>query len=446
MVQVNQSSRITSVLGKHMSSRLPGFYRKTIQERIQNLSALGHFSSAEGSLLESSSLTSEQASVMVENVIGTFALPLAIGANLLCNGKDILVPMVVEEPSVVAAVSNMARLVRQSGGFRTTSDPSVMIGQIQLSPVENVSRCLEILNEHKDELIERSRNLHPRLVERGGGLRRIYFRHVRYDEPDETPVDMVIVHFELDCVDAMGANMINTVAEFMAPWIEHYTGESINLRILSNFATKRLARAFCSLPFSALKSDSRSGKLVAERIVDAYRFAYADPWRASTHNKGIMNGIDPVVIATGNDWRAIEAGAHTWAARTGQYRSLTKWWISGEQLHGRLELPMQVGTVGGSIRNHPQVPLCHKILGNPRAQELAEIITAVGLAQNLGALKALATDGIQQGHMKMHARNIAAQAGATQSEIASVVDILCKEGAFSTHSATEALRQIRLEQ
>lgn len=428
-----------------MSSRLPGFYRKTIPERIKTLSSIYSFSEREKELLHSSSLSAEQASVMVENVIGTFGLPLAIGANLVCNGQEILVPMVVEEPSVVAAVSNMSRLVRQSGGFKTESDDSIMIGQIQVSPVKDVSRCLKILEERKDELLKKARHLHPRLIERGGGLRRLYFRHVRYDEPDETPVDMIILHFELDCVDAMGANMINTVAEFMAPWIEHYTGESINLRILSNFATERLARATCAIPFSALNMGSMSGKQVAERIVDAYRFAYADPWRAATHNKGIMNGIDPVVIATGNDWRAIEAGAHAWAARTGQYRSLTKWWIEDEQLHGKLELPMQLGTVGGSIRNHPQVRLCLEILNNPRAQELAEIITAVGLAQNLGALRALATEGIQRGHMKMHARNIAVQAGASQSEIANVVDFLCKKGDFSTQTASEALRLIRLE-
>lgn len=426
-----------------MSSRLPGFYRKTIPERIKTLSSVHTLSESEKRLLHASSLSADQASVMVENVVGTFGLPLAIGANLVCNGKEILIPMVVEEPSVVAAVSNMSRLVRANGGFETESSSSIMIGQVQISPVKDVSRCLRILEEKKAELLEKARHLHPRLVERGGGLRRLYVRHIRYDEPDETAVDMIILHFELDCVDAMGANMINTIAEFMAPWIEHYTGESINLRILSNFATERLARASCSIPFSALEMASMSGKQVAERIVDAYRFAYADPWRAATHNKGIMNGIDPVVIATGNDWRAIEAGAHAWASRTGQYRSLTKWWIENEQLHGRLELPMQLGTVGGSIKNHPQVRLCLKLLGNPRAQELAEIITAVGLAQNLGALRALATEGIQRGHMKMHARNIAVQAGASQTEIANVVDFLCKKGDFSTHTATEALKQLR---
>ena len=347
---------------------------------------------------------------------------------------------------MVAAVSNMSKLVREHGGFTTEADASIMIGQVQISPVQDVSRCLEILNEKKDELLEKARHLHPRLIERGGGLRRLYFRHLHYNEPDELPVDMIILHFELDCVDAMGANMINTIAEFMAPWIEHYTGETINLRILSNFATERLARATCRLPFSALETKGMSGQQVAERIVDAYRFAYADPWRAATHNKGIMNGIDPVVIATGNDWRAIEAGAHTWAARTGQYRSLTKWWIENEQLNGKLELPMQLGTVGGSIKNHPQVRLCLKILGNPRAQELAEIITAVGLAQNLGALRALATEGIQRGHMKMHARNIAVQAGASQSEIANVVDYLCTQKEFSTHTAMKALEKLRREQ
>ncbi len=428
-----------------MSSRLPGFYRKTISERVKTLSSKYSLSKEEEELLRSSALSADQAAVMVENVIGTFGLPLAIGANLVCNGKELLIPMVVEEPSVVAAVSNMSRLVRKSGGFQTKSTASIMIGQIQISPVKDIAGCLEILESKKDLLLTKARHLHPRLIERGGGLQRIYFRPVRYDEPGENAVDMIILHFEIDCVDAMGANMINTVAEFLAPWVEHYTGEEINLRILSNYATERLATATCSLPFSDLETPDLSGKKVAQKILDAYRFAYADPWRAATHNKGIMNGIDPVVIATGNDWRAIEAGAHAWAAKTGQYRSLTKWWIAEEQLHGKLELPMQLGTVGGSIKNHPQVQLCLKILDNPKAQELAEIVTAVGLAQNLGALRALATEGIQRGHMKMHARNIAVQAGASQAEIPNVVDFLCEKRDFSTRTASEALRLIRLK-
>ena len=426
-----------------MSSRLPGFYKKTLQERIELLKESSALTNSDINQLQSDALSPSQASIMVENVVGTFALPLAVAPNFTCNGRDVLIPMVVEEPSVLAAVSNMARLVRRNGGFTTRSDDSIMIGQLQISPVTTPDETLKILESKKDELIESCRHLHPRLEQRGGGLRNISLRHVQYDEIGEEKIDMIVLHFELDCVDAMGANMINTIAEYMAPLVEEYTGEQVNLRILSNFATKRLASATCSIAFEDLGTDSYSGEEVAHRIVDAYRFAYADPWRAATHNKGIMNGIDPVVIATGNDWRAIEAGAHTWASRSGQYRSLTKWWISEGKLWGKLELPMQLGTVGGSIKNHPQVKTCMKILGYPRAQELAEIITAVGLAQNLGAIKALATEGIQRGHMRMHARNIAAQAGATDTELFDVVQYLCQKKDFSTHAAQEALKNIR---
>jgi len=241
----------------------------------------------------------------------------------------------------------------------------------------------------------------------------------------------------------MGANMINTVAEQLAPTIEHITGYSANLRILSNYATERLARAECRIPVKLLSYTPEDGTKVALVIVDAYRFAYADPWRAATRNKGIMNGIDPVVIATGNDWRAIEAGAHTWASRTGQYRSLSKWSLRDNILIGSLEIPMQVGTVGGCIRNHPQVQTNMKILGNPKASELAQIIVAVGLAQNLGALTALSTEGIQRGHMRMHARNIAVQAGASIDEVPKVVEVLSRTNQFSVSEAHNALTQLR---
>lgn len=402
--------------------------------------------------LQASALDLEKADVMVENVIGTFALPLAVAVNFTHNGRDILVPMVVEEPSVLAAVSNMSRLVRAHGGFTTDSDASIMIGQIQISPVRDVSQTMQILQDNKQQLLEHCAGLHKKLEERGGGLVDLYTRHVVYDEPGEDRVDMVVLHFELNCVDAMGANMVNTVAEHLAPLVEDLTKETVNLCILSNYATKRLARAHCSIPFHALIEKSQhqehtaryeQGKQVAMAIVDAYRFAYADPWRAATHNKGIMNGIDPVVIATGNDWRAIEAGAHAWASRTGQYRSMSKWWIENDHVHGKLELPMQIGTVGGCIRNHPQVAHNLQILGNPRAQELSEIMVAVGLAQNLGAIKALATEGIQKGHMRMHARNMAVEVGATAEELPKVVEYLCAQAHFSTSTAMEALENIR---
>jgi hydroxymethylglutaryl-CoA reductase len=359
------------------------------------------------------------------------------------NDKDILVPMVVEEPSILAAVSNMSKLVRRAGGFRTSSTPSNMIGQIQLSHITDVDEIVELLKSNRDELFVKANAMVPNLIERGGGIRDIEFRVVEYDEPGEPHHSMVVVQFVMDCVDAMGANMINTVAENLAPSIESITGHAVNLRILSNYATERLAKAVCSIPFALLGPTEEAGHEIAKGIVDAYQFAYADPWRAATHNKGIMNGVDPVVIATGNDWRAIEAGAHAWAARSGQYRSLTKWKLEDSALIGSLEMPMQVGTVGGCIRNHPQVQSNLKLLGHPTARELAEIIVAVGLAQNLGALNALSTEGIQRGHMKMHARNIAVQAGANLEEVSQVVEILCRKHAFSVTEASLALDTIR---
>ena len=269
-------------------------------------------------------------------------------------------------------------------------------------------------------------------------------RRVTYDEPGEPQVEMVVLHFYLDCVDAMGANMVNTVAERLAPEIETITGEVVGLRILSNLASRRLSRASCRIDPAHLSTKDVSGEDVADGIVNAYRFAWADPWRAATHNKGVMNGIDSVALATGNDWRAIEAGAHAWACRDGQYRALTSWKRDAEGfLVGSIELPMQVGTVGGPIKNHPTAATNLQILGLSRAGELAAIMAAVGLAQNLGALRALATEGIQKGHMRMHARNVAVQAGAQAAEIPAVVHQLCTDGDYSVSRARLALASLR---
>ncbi len=426
-----------------MSSRLPGFYRQTVQTRQNLLVAETPLVEDDIEYLSAKVLTIDTANLMIENVVGTFGLPMAVGVNIRVNEEDVIVPMVVEEPSILAAVSNMSKLVRQSGGFTATSTPSNMIGQIQLSNVPSPQSVIEKLSKEKQTLVDQANEILPSIRKRGGGVREMHFREVHYDEPGESPTSMVVIHFIMDCVDAMGANMINTVAEQLSPMIEHISGHPVNLRILSNYATERLAKASCAIPFNHLSNSLEDGRSVAEGIVDAYRFAYADPWRAATHNKGIMNGIDPVVIATGNDWRAVEAGAHAWASRTGQYRSLTKWFIRNETLYGELEMPMQVGTVGGCIRTHPQVQTNMKMLGHPKARELAQIIVSVGLAQNLGALNALSTEGIQRGHMKMHARNIATQAGATIEEVPLVVEALSKAHAFSVAKAKEVLLEIR---
>ena len=424
-----------------MTSRLPGFYKKRPQERRKIICA--HAEINDSAIFSSSALSLDRAELMIENVIGTFALPIGIAVNFSINGKDKLIPMVVEEPSIVAAVSNMARLVRPYGGFSASSESSVMIGQIQLLDIQDLNQAMERFSAIKPELIKRADLVHPRLKERGGGVEDMYARHVRYEEPNCTPNDMVVVHFLLNCVDAMGANMVNTIAETLSPIIEHELSCRVGLKILSNYATERLSKAQCSVPIHALSTNDISGHDVARGIVEAYQFAYADPWRAATHNKGIMNGIDAVALATGNDWRAIEAGAHAWASRSGQYRSLSRWWIQDEELHGSLTVPLQVGTVGGPIKTQPQVAANLKILNNPRAQELSSIMAAVGLAQNLGALRALATEGIQKGHMRMHARNVAVQAGAKGHEIAHLVCKMSEAHDFRLEFADHALQELR---
>jgi hydroxymethylglutaryl-CoA reductase len=425
------------------SSRIPGFYKLPPGKRREAIEAHADLKTDEVAALDGHALSMDQADLMVENVIGTFALPLGVGLNLLIDGRETVVPMAVEEPSVVAAVSNMAKLIRQAGGFTTKVDASEMIGQIQLVNVGDPAAVKAKLEQSIPELLSNAQGIHPRLNERGGGIRDVYVKHVTYDEPGQSVEHMIVVEFVLDCVDAMGANMVNTVAERLAPTVARISGERVGLRILSNLASRRLARASCILPAELFNAADLNGQDVIEGIANAYRFAWADPWRAATHNKGTMNGIDAVAIATGQDWRAIEAGAHAWAARDGQYRSLTRWTVEGDKLHGTIEVPMQVGTVGGTIKSHPTVAANLKILGNPRARTLAGIIVTVGLAQNLGALRALATEGIQRGHMRMHARHVAAQAGATGDEIIAVVNELCELQDFSVDAATTALKNLR---
>lgn len=429
------------------SSRIPGFYRLSPARRLALLQERAELSPADALALRGEALSLERADHMVENVVGTMALPLGIGLNLRVNGEDVLVPMVVEEPSVVAAVSNMARLVREAGGFTAGSTESLMIGQVQVVALPDIDAAEAALRAAAPALLAEGDAVHPKLCARGGGLRRVAVRRLRYDEPGERPEDMLVVHFVLDCCDAMGANMVNTVAERLAPSIEAISGGEVRLRILSNLADERRSWARCALPVALLATDRLSGREVAEGIASAYRFAWADPYRAATHNKGVMNGIDAVALATGNDWRAIEAGAHAYAARDGQYRSLTKWRLSEDDvLHGEIDLPIQVGTVGGSILNHPTVAANHRLMGQPRAGALGAIMAAVGLAQNLGALRALATEGIQPGHMRMHSRNIAVQAGAAGEEVGAVVAQMAARADWTLEAASEALRALRSAQ
>ncbi len=427
-----------------MSSRIPGFYKLGPEGRLQALEAAGVPGEAVQGL-RSDGLSLSAADLMVENVVSTFSLPNAVAVNFRIDGVDRLVPMVVEEPSVLAAVSNVARLAREGEGFTTDADPSVMIAQIQVVPCVDPDATLVRLREALPRLEAEARAVHPRLVERGGGVRGIELRKLRYEEPGRPTEDMVVVHVLLDCVDAMGANMLNTLAEELAPSIAEVTGEPIGLRILSNLADRRKTRARVRVDPRLLATDDMDGMEVAEAIAQAWRFAWADPYRAATHNKGVMNGIDAVALATGNDWRAIEAGAHAWCARDGQYRPMTRWEVREGQLEGVLEIPMQFGTVGGPIRVHPTVQHNLALLRADGARDLSRVAAAVGLAQNLGALKALATEGIQCGHMRMHARTVAATAGAEPHEVSRVTTELVRARDFSVETAARALRQLRGE-
>ncbi len=421
------------------SSRISGFYKLSPAARREAaLTAVG-LPAERGAAWAPEALSIERADAMIENVVGLFALPNGVAVNLLLNGRDRLVPMVVEEPSVVAAVANMARIAREGGGFTATCDESVMIGQVQVS--EPAPGAATRLREALPRLETLCVGVHRELEALGGGLRGMEVREVTYDEPGFPREDMVVLHLFLDCRDAMGANMVNTLAERLAPEVVAITGGRQGLRILSNLADRRLARARVRLD---PKVFGKNGAAVAEGIAAAYRFAYADPYRAATHNKGIMNGIDAVAIATGNDWRAIEAGAHAYAARSGQYRPLTAWRIDAEGfLVGTLEIPMQVGTVGGPIRVHPTVQANLALAEVTGAADLATLIAAVGLAQNMGALRALATEGIQQGHMRMHARTVALGAGAVADEIPRLVDRLVAGHEYTVPRAAALLALIR---
>lgn len=396
-----------------MSSRIPGFYKMTVEERKQHMIQLCQLDETTADqLLSSVSLPEETADHMIENVIGTFGLPLAVGLNFKVNEKDYIIPMAVEEPSIVASASYIAKIVRETGGFKTESTERIMIGQIQVVGCEDFEAAKEAVYNEKATLIEAANNAYPSLASRGGGAIDLDVRMI--NEGSSKYSQMLIVHLYVNTCDAMGANIINTMTESLAPVVEHVTNGKVYLRILSNYADRCLAKASCTIPPYLLESDGFTGEEVRDGVIQAYEFAATDPYRAVTHNKGIMNGIDPVIIATGNDWRAIEAGAHAYAAKDGQYRSMTTWSKDEEgNLKGSLELPMSLGIVGGASRVHPMAKVAYQLLKVTSARELSEVIASVGLAQNLGALKALATDGIQKGHMALHSRSVAVAAGAT---------------------------------
>ncbi len=420
------------------TSRLLGFYDLSLAERRARLKDLGLLTENELDALATGGLDAQAADHMVENVVGTHNLPLGIALNFVVNGREVLVPMVIEEPSVVAGASFMAKLARAAGGFRASADAPEMIGQVQLLDVKDLDKATEAIQKARSQLLAEAALIDPVLQKLGGGPRDLQVRRIA-----ESPIGpFLVVHLIYDVRDAMGANAVNTACERLAPRIEALTGGRVHLRILSNLADRRLARAECTIKLSELAFGEFSAEAVRDGIVEAWAFAAADPYRAATHNKGIMNGVDAVVISTGNDWRAVEAGAHAYAARNGRYTSLSTWGVdTAGNLVGSLELPMAVGIVGGATKVHPTAQAALKLMSVKTAADLAEIIVSVGLAQNLAALRALATEGIQRGHMTLHARQVAIAAGAQGEQIEKLAGQLVKEKTVRVDRAEELLKE-----
>ncbi|RLI08981.1 hydroxymethylglutaryl-CoA reductase, degradative [Candidatus Bathyarchaeota archaeon] len=420
------------------SSRISGFYKKPVEERIRLVSEFAGLSDEDVSLLRSGGgLSLDVADRMIENVLGLMAYPFAVAVNFRINGRDYMVPMVLEEPSVVAAASNMARLMREGDGIKASCTDPVMIGQIQVVDIPDMEEAMEAVRGEKDRILELANEQDPILVKLGGGAKDLELRRLETEKGE-----MLILHLLVDCRDAMGANAVNTMCEAVAPLVEKLTGGRVLLRIISNLADRRIARAE-----AVVRKDLIGGEEVVDDIVKAWAFADADPYRAATHNKGIMNGIIAVALATAQDHRAIEAGAHAYAARTGRYRALSRWWKNEDgDLVGELELPLAVGVVGGATRTHPMARLALKILGVSTARELAEVMVSVGLAQNLGALRALVQEGIQYGHMRLHARNLVIMAGAEGDLIDRAVEELVASGGRITFDrAKEVVRRLKGE-
>ena len=415
------------------SSRIPGFYKLSVKERMEIVKEFAGLTDEGASLLQSTgSLSLELADRMIENVVGAIPIPLGIAVNFLINGKDYLIPMAIEETSVVAAASYGAKMTRSKGGIFTDSTEPVMIGQIQVVKVKDPYRARMAILESKDEILEKANEQDPMLVSVGGGA-----KDVRAKVIHTIRGAMVIAELLVDCRDAMGANAVNTMAEAVAPMIEKITGGKVLLRIISNLATERLARAW-----TVVDKEEVGGEEVVDGIVDAYAFAAADPYRAATHNKGILNGIIAVALATCNDHRAIEAGAHAYAARSGHYSPLSVWEKNEDgDLVGSIELPLAVGIIGGGTKVHPVAKVALKILGVKTAMELSEVMAAVGLAQNLAALRALAHEGIQRGHMSLHARNVAIMAGATGDLIDLIAERMVEERKIRMDRAKELLEE-----
>ncbi len=422
------------------TSRISGFYDIPLQARLARLAeALGHDPDWLASLGQPGVMTAEIADHMIENAVGVFGLPLGIALNFVVNQRPVLVPMAIEEPSIVAGASYMAKLVAQHGGFVAQATASEMIGQIQLMDLADLEAAQAAIEANREELLAQADQVDPLIKTLGGGARALEVRPLAMTAAGP----MLIVHLIYDTRDAMGANAVNTALERLTPRVEEISGGRAHLRILSNLADRRTAQATCRLPAESLAFDRFEGIGVRDGIVAAWAFAEADPYRAATHNKGIMNGVDAVVLATGNDWRAVEAGAHAYASRSGRYLPLSQWRVGKDgALEGRLKMPMAVGTVGGATRVHPLAKACTQLIGAEHAGQLAEVIVSVGLAQNLAALRALATEGIQRGHMALHARQVAIAAGAARDAIEKIARQMAAEGEISLNRAQALLRAL----
>ncbi len=419
-------------------SRLPDFYNLGVQKRHQVLIAKSTLKRKNiAALSGEEGLKVEDANHMIENVIGVHGLPIGVATNFIVNGREILVPMVIEESSVVAGASLAAKLARAGGGFQAKSTPPEMIGQIQVLDLEDIDRAYRDLLNKKQFVIDSVMDIDPVITEEGGGVRDLEARVVH-----QSPIGpFIIIHLIYDTRDAMGANAVNTATEFLAPIIEEITGGRVHLRILSNLADRRLASASVTIPLDELGFANYNSEEVRDGIVEAWAFALVDSYRAATHNKGIMNGVDAVVIATGNDWRAVEAGAHAYASRSGSYTSLSKWSVNGNgSLRGEIQMPMAVGIVGGATRVHPSAQAALELLDVHSSSELAEIIVSVGLAQNLAALRALSTEGIQRGHMGLHARQVAIAAGAKGNDVNLIAGKMVAESDVRIDRALELLQ------
>ena len=425
------------------NSRIPGLYNKSVDQRMEAISHSTGMSLDELSVFDTENgLTRDKADNMIENVIGTMSLPVGIATNFLIDGQEYIIPFCVEESSIVAAASNIAKRCRSTGGFQTDIDNPVMIGQIQLLDLKDGNEAIQIILNAKQEIIEKANNVESKMIELGGGCKDIDCRRLSVDG-----LDMVIVHLHINCQDAMGANAVNSMAERIAPFLESLTDGRAHLKILSNLATHRLARSTAIFTPQEMSQDGsvESGSEVIEKVMEAYLFAKGDPYRAATHNKGIMNAISSIAVACGQDWRAIEAGCHAYASIGGQYTSMSTWSVDVDgNLVGSIEVPIAVGIVGGASKVHPTAMANLKILGITSARQLAGIMVSAGLAQNLGAMRALATDGIQKGHMKLHVKNMAMTSGALEHEIDELVQrIHSKQGQITQTLVNDLLNEMR---